>query len=122
MMTILLCDDSMTVRKKLIQTIKGISECEVLEAKNGQLAVDMYRQHKPDLVFMDIMMPVKDGLEALAEIVLMDNKAKVIMLSSVGTKTNLQTALKVGAVDFIQKPCETSRLTEIINKFNGEGE
>lgn len=117
---ILLCDDSMTVRKKMIQSIQSISECEVLEAKNGQLAVDTYKELKPDLVFMDIMMPVKDGLEALAEIVLFDAKAKVIMLSSVGTKANLQRALKVGAVDFIQKPCEAKRLKEIIETYSGE--
>lgn len=120
-MRILLCDDSMTVRKKMMQSIMSVSECEVLEAKNGQVAIDVYKEEKPDLVFMDIMMPVKDGLEALAEIILFDAKAKVIMLSSVGTKANLQTALKVGAVDFVQKPCEAMRLKEIIDSYSGEG-
>lgn len=118
-MKILLCDDSMTVRKKLIQSITNIKECEVIEAKDGQVAVEAYKTHSPDLVFMDIMMPVKDGLEALAEIVLSDPKAKVVMLSSVGTKSNLQRALKVGAVDFIQKPCEPSRLKELLDTYDG---
>lgn len=119
-MKILLCDDSMTVRKKMIQTIQSVRPCEVIEAKNGEIAISAYLEHKPNLVFMDIMMPVKDGLEALAEIILADKNAKVIMLSSVGTKSNLQTALKVGAVDFIQKPCEASRLAELIDTYNEE--
>lgn len=116
-MKILLCDDSMTVRKKLMQSIKEISDCEILEASNGENAVLAYVEHKPCLVLMDIMMPVKDGLEALQEIIEKDATAKVVMLSSVGTKSNLQQALKSGAVDFIQKPCERDRLEQIINTY-----
>jgi two-component system chemotaxis response regulator CheY len=116
-MKILICDDSMTVRKKLVQSILAVQSCEVIEANNGEVAVEAYKTHKPDLVFMDIMMPVKDGLEALAEIILDDPSANVVMLSSVGTKSNLQTALKVGAVDFIQKPCEEIRLKQLIDTY-----
>ncbi|MCF8019736.1 response regulator transcription factor [Petrocella sp. FN5] len=119
-MKILICDDSMTVRKKLIQSIRAVKECEIIEANNGDVAVLAYKEHKPNLVFMDIMMPIKDGLESLAEIILEDANAKVVMLSSVGTKSNLQTALKIGAIDFIQKPCEESRLKQLIDTYGGE--
>jgi len=119
-MKILLCDDSMTVRKKLGNTLKSILPCELIEAKNGQEAIEQFEDHSPDLVFMDIMMPVKDGLEAVAEIMTLHTNAKIIMLSSVGTKSNLQKALKFGAVDFVQKPVETERLKTIIETYNKE--
>lgn len=113
-MRILLCDDSMTVRKKMIQQIRAIADCDIMEAKNGNIAVAAYKAHRPDYVFMDIMMPVKDGLSALEEIMAHDPKAKVIMLSSVGTKENLHQALKIGAIDFIQKPMPPERIEAII--------
>jgi len=114
-MRILLCDDSMTVRKKMIQKIKSVITCDIMEAKNGLVAIEAYKSHRPDFVFMDIMMPVKDGLSALKEIIEFDPDAQVIMLSSIGTKDNLQQALKAGAVDFIQKPMDVSRLEGIFN-------
>jgi len=119
-MRILLCDDSMTVRKKLSQQIKDVCECDIIEAKNGQAAVDAYTAHRPSLVLMDIMMPVKDGLTALREIMAYDPSAKVIMLSSVGTKDNLQKALKSGAIDFMQKPFEKERLVKLFSDFQEE--
>lgn len=119
-MKILLCDDSMTVRKKMSDQIKSVMNCDIIEAKNGQIAVDAYLALHPQLVFMDIMMPVKDGLTALREIVEHDPKANVIMLSSIGTKDNLQLALKAGAVDFIQKPFDTEKLAALLNTYNRE--
>jgi len=119
-MKILLCDDSMTVRKKLGNTLKSLISCDLIEAKNGLEAIDCYNNEAPDLVFMDIMMPVKDGLEAVAEIMTMHQNAKIVMLSSVGTKTNLQKALKFGAIDFVQKPVEIDRLKTILETYNKE--
>jgi len=120
-MRILLCDDSMTVRKKIIQQLKSVIVCDVIEAKNGLIAVEAYKAHRPDFVFMDIMMPVKDGLTALTEIIELDPKARVIMLSSVGTKDNLQKALKAGALDFVQKPLDSENLTNIFQNYAEEG-
>lgn len=119
---ILLCDDSITVRKKLIQSLKTIIECDIIEATNGEEAVNLYTSHKPDLVFMDIVMPFMDGLEALKHIIGHDSNAKVIMLSSAGTKANLQQALKSGAVDFVQKPWVDERLKVVIQSHLKEVE
>jgi len=117
MRKILICDDSMTIRKKLTNSLKSIIECDVFEAKNGVEAISMFDEVKPDLVFMDIMMPEKDGLEAVAEILTLHQGAKIIMLSSVGTKENLQKALKFGAIDFVQKPIENERLETILSTY-----
>lgn len=119
-MKILLCDDSMTVRKKLIQQIKSVIDCDIIEAKNGSMAVDAYKALRPDFVFMDIMMPVKDGLTALIEIIELDPKANVIMLSSIGTKENLQKALKAGALDFVQKPLDPEKLNKLFQTYGKE--
>ncbi|PKM93499.1 MAG: two-component system response regulator [Firmicutes bacterium HGW-Firmicutes-1] len=114
---ILVCDDSMTVRKKLVQSLNTIQPCIVFEADNGVTAVQAYEQNTPDLVFMDIMMPEKDGLQAVTEIIELDPSAKIVMLSSVGTKSNLKKALEVGAVDFLQKPCEEDKLRNLLNTY-----
>jgi len=119
-MKVLICDDSMTVRKKLSATIVELTGCEVVEAKDGVSAVSKYEIEKPDIVFMDIMMPIKNGLEAAEEIIEMDQDATIIMLSSVGTKSNLQQALKAGAKDFIQKPFEIEKLKVIFENYGGE--
>jgi two-component system chemotaxis response regulator CheY len=66
------------------------------------------------------MMPIKNGLEAAEEIMVIDPEAVVIMLSSVGTKANLQQALKAGAKDFIQKPFEKAKLELIFENYGGE--
>jgi two-component system chemotaxis response regulator CheY len=113
----LICDDSILIRKKLRDCLMDCGCSEVLEAVDGQAAVDMYKQHKPDLVFMDIVMPVKDGIEAVSEIVAFDKNAKVVIASSSGTKTHLKKALEAGAYEFIQKPVEPEQIKGVLANF-----
>jgi two-component system chemotaxis response regulator CheY len=101
---ILICDDSMFARKKLNMTVTGFGVKEIYEAADGEEAVQKYFEHKPDVVFMDIVMPKVTGLDALKQIIEKDPDAKVIMASSVGTQGHLKEALKAGAADFLQKP------------------
>ena len=103
-MTVLICDDSMFARKKLSMSISGFGVKAVYEAADGEEAVSKYKEFKPDVVFMDIIMPKVTGIEALKQIIAEDPDAKVIMASSVGTQSHLKDALKSGAVDFLQKP------------------
>ena len=115
---VLICDDSMFVRKKMKDTLKAAGVEDIIEAADGQQAVDMYKAEKPDLVFMDIIMPVKSGVEALSEIKGFDAGAKVIMASSVGTQANLKDAIVAGAFDFLQKPIEDAAIQKIIAKVS----
>jgi len=110
----LICDDSLLVRKKLKDLLLECGCQEIIEAKNGQQAIEQYQAKNPDIVFMDIVMPVLDGIEALKKIKEIDANANVVMVSSVGTKTNLMDALKVGAKDFIQKPYDKEQITRIL--------
>lgn len=117
---ILVCDDSILARKQLKDTIKKCGYENFLEASNGQEAIDLYKEHKPELVFVDIVMPVKDGVEAIHEIREFDPTAHVIVVSSVGTQTQLKNAIMEGAKDFIQKPFSESAIKEIIHaRFEG---
>lgn len=111
----LICDDSLLVRKKLKELLLECGCQEVIEATNGQEAIKLYQSRKPSVVFMDIVMPMINGIEALTKIKELDKNANVIMVSSVGTKTNLMDALKLGAKDFIQKPYDKEQILKIIN-------
>ena len=112
---IIVCDDSVLARKQLMDAVKEVSEGAVfIEGKNGSEAVDLYKSEKPDLVFMDIVMPEKDGNTALSEIKEFDNEAVIIIVSSVGTQDQLKKAIQLGAKDFIQKPFEKNQIQEII--------
>jgi two-component system, chemotaxis family, chemotaxis protein CheY len=118
LLKVLICDDSILIRRKLTESIKMCCDFAVIvEAKDGQMAVDLYKEHKPDLVFMDIVMPEKDGIEAVKEIKLVDAGAKVVMASSTGTQANLRNAIAAGAYEFIQKPWEQSTIERIIKEL-----
>ncbi|MGN1340658.1 MAG: response regulator [Oscillospiraceae bacterium] len=116
---ILICDDSLFVRKKMKDTISKLGITDIIEAADGQQAVEKYKAEKPDLCFMDIIMPVKSGVDALKEIREFDKGAKVIMASSVGTQANLKEAIIAGAYDFLQKPIEDAAVKKIIDKITG---
>jgi two-component system chemotaxis response regulator CheY len=121
-LTVLVCDDSMLVRKKLRNQLLALAEMVILEAEDGATAVELYREHKPDLVFMDIVMPVKDGIVALEEIREIDPSARVVMASSVGTSQNLKRAIDAGAFDFVQKPSTDARIANIVRRILEEGD
>lgn len=119
---ILICDDSMLMRKKLKGSLSLCGSFDILEATDGQKAIDIYKEKNPDLVFMDIVMPVKDGIQAVSEIKDFDENAKVVMASSSGTKENLKKAIKAGAFEFIQKPWEQEQINKIVSNFIKKGE
>lgn len=119
---VLICDDSLLVREKLKESLAQIGEFAIAEADNSQTSFETYRDFRPHLVFLDIVMPEKDGIEVLKEIKNHDSKANVVILSSSGTKTHLRKAIEAGAIDFIQKPWELSQLKSVISRVFKEGE
>jgi two-component system chemotaxis response regulator CheY len=112
---VLICDDSILMRKKLKDSLALCGCVNIIEATDGQKAVDMYKENNPNIVFMDIVMPTKDGIAAVAEIKEYDKNAKVVMASSSGTKEHLKKAIEAGAFEFIQKPWEQEQIAKIVN-------
>ena len=113
---ILICDDSILARKQIKDVIATLGSPTIFEASDGQTAIDIYKEHKPDMVFLDIVMPKKDGNIAIEEIISYDKNAIIIIVSSVGTQTQLKCALEAGATDFIQKPFTKEQIIESIEK------
>lgn len=120
-LSVLICDDSSLIRKKLRNTLEKCKCKEIFEAENGDVAVELVRTNNPDLIFMDIVMPEKNGIEALKEIMAINPEAKVVMASSVGTNDHLKEALENGAYDFIQKPVSLEAIAHLIEKVLKEG-
>lgn len=118
---ILICDDSILARKSMNNLLSSMGYNKVIEASNGQQCVDLCKSENPDLVFLDIIMPVKDGITATKEILENSPSTKVVMCSSVGTQTHLFEAIKAGAKDFIQKPVEEDTLKQVLNHLFKEG-
>ncbi|GEM03944.1 response regulator [Halolactibacillus miurensis] len=104
MPTILIVDDSRFMRQWLRRIIQQQKAYTIIEASNGNAAVQLYKDNHPDLVLMDMIMPQMTGLVALQAIIDYDPKAKVMMCSSMGTKQHVREALHIGAKDFVVKP------------------
>lgn len=111
---ILLVDDSAVVRGILTRIIEAESDMKVVASSaNGALGLAAYQRHLPDLVIMDIEMPIMDGITALREILKQDADAKILMCSTLSTKNadiTLQ-AMSIGALDCIAKPTSSSEMT-----------
>jgi two-component system chemotaxis response regulator CheY len=116
--TILITDDTMFMRFTLKNMLTGFG-FEVVEATNGLEAVEKYEEHKPDLVLMDITMPVMDGISATKAIKEQHPDAKVVMCSAMGQKNMVVEAIQAGARDFIVKPFQPERVLESIKKLIG---
>lgn len=117
---ILICDDSILARKQIKDILITCGYDNFIEATNGEQAVSLYREFKPQLVFLDIIMPEKDGIQAIREIRQFDSEAYIVIVSSVGTKSQLKAAIEEGARDFIQKPYSSNAITEVVKKcFEG---
>ena len=114
---VLICDDSILARKQLKDIVSSVGNPTFIEATDGQDAIDKYKENNPDVVFLDIVMPKKDGNLAIEEIIEYDPNATIIIASSVGTQSQLKCALKAGAKDFIQKPLEKQLVLDVIEKY-----
>lgn len=114
---VLICDDSILARKQLKDIISTLGNPTFIEASDGQEAIDKYKANKPDMVFLDIVMPKKDGNIVISEIIEYDPNATIIIASSVGTQSQLKCALQAGAKDFVQKPLDKQLIIDVIEKY-----
>jgi len=116
MKKVIIVDDSISVGRQLEKIITSTGEFEVLaHGKNGAEAISLYQSKRPDIVCMDMNMPVMDGMTALRTIVALDRAAKVVMVTSLGGVGDKYTeALKLGARDIISKPFQPEDVLRIL--------
>ena len=113
---VLIVDDAAFMRM-MIKDILSKNGYEVVgEAENGHVAIEKYKELKPDLVTMDITMPEMDGIAAVKEIRAFDSSARVIMCSAMGQQAMVIDAIQAGAKDFIVKPFQPERVLEAVSK------
>lgn len=117
MRTVMIVDDSKTSRSMLRNILEEHGYEVIAEAANGQDGFHKYCELKPDLVTLDITMPVMDGIETLVKIKEYDSTAKVIMVTAAGQKGKMLDAIKLGAAEFVTKPFETNQIISIIESI-----
>ncbi len=117
MATVMIVDDSRTMRKMLAGALTGAGYEIIGDAGNGADALELLKTLKPDLITLDITMPVMDGMEALEKIKELNPSQKVIMVSAAGQKDKVINALKTGAADFIQKPFDETTVLETVKRI-----
>ncbi|HOV80827.1 MAG TPA: response regulator [Bacillota bacterium] len=113
---ILIVDDAAFMRMMIKNIITKNGYEVVGEAENGQVAVELYKQHKPDLVTMDITMPEMNGIEGVKAIRSIDPNANIIMCSAMGQQAMVMEAIQAGAKDFIVKPFQQDRILQAIER------
>jgi two-component system chemotaxis response regulator CheY len=114
----LVVDDSAVMRRNIKNILETAGHEVAAEAADGRDVLPAYVNSKPDLVTMDISMPITDGIEALKTLVKNFPDAKVIMVSALGQKAQVLEAIKLGAKSYIIKPIESDKLLEIVRKIS----
>jgi len=116
MARVLIVDDAKFMRTLVRDALTKAGHEIVGEAENGNQAIELYKNLKPDLVTMDITMREKDGLDAASEILKSDNRARIIMVTALGQEDLLARAIKMGVKDFVVKPFPPERLQQAAAK------
>ncbi len=117
MKRLLVVDDALFMRKLIFGVAIEAGWDVVGEAANGEEAVSLYQQLRPDLVTMDLVMPVMGGLEALRKIRELDPRAQVVVVTALDQKQALMDSIRDGAIDFIVKPFERERVLNLLHKI-----
>ena len=117
MKKVLIVDDAAFMRLSLRTILEQNGFDVVGEAENGAVAIDKYKELKPEVVTIDITMPEMDGVQALRAIKSFDSQAKVIMISALGQESHVKEAVMMGAKGFIVKPWKEEYLIETLKKL-----
>ena len=118
MAKVLIVDDAAFMRISIKNTLTKNGFEVVGEAENGAIAVEKYKEFKPDVVTMDITMPEMSGLDALKALEALDSAAQIIMVSAMGQEAMVRDAVLSGAKGFIVKPFKEDGLLSALKKIS----
>ena len=114
-MKYLVIDDSKLARLSLIKSLKmHVDDAQVFQVANGKEAIEIVQTEKPDVIFLDLTMPVMDGYETLPKILEINPKAKVIVISADVQEQTKEKVIKLGAQLHVQKPINSDKMQDII--------
>ena len=115
---ILIVDDAAFVRIKLKKIVEKMDFAEVVgEAANGEDAVSLYKDLKPDLVTMDLIMPNRDGIQAIEDIMTFDKEANIIVVSAMGQQMSIDEVVEKGVKEYIKKPFKDDEVYNVIERL-----
>lgn len=117
MKKVLIVDDSIVIRNSLKSILKEFGYEIVGEACNGQEGIDKYRELKPDLIFLDITMPVMNGIEVIDNIMELENDVKIIIVSAISQRMIVREAILKGATNYIVKPVNKEKIKEVLSNI-----
>ena len=116
MKKVLIVDDASVVRLMIRKILTQNDFTIIGEATNGKDALVKYKELKPDIVTMDMIMPEADGIQATKDIIAFDENAKVVIVSGIYQKEMLAQAINAGASSYIVKPFESDRVISTLNE------
>ena len=122
MARILVADDASFMRQMIREIIESEGHEVVAEASDGVEAIERFKEHHPDLVTMDIVMPRRSGIDAVKGIIALDPSAAVVMCSALGQESLVTEALEAGAMDFIVKPFKPDAVISTLSKALEKGD
>ncbi|MFW5990642.1 MAG: response regulator [Nanoarchaeota archaeon] len=120
MTSVLVVDDSIFIRNILKDMLGRLGVQEIKEASDGLEAVEKVREGNFDLIFMDVMMPKMDGLQAIKEIMAINPEQKIVVCTSAGQDKIVNEAVESGAKELILKPFDLEEVRGIVDKYLGE--
>jgi len=115
--TVLVCDDAIFMRTMIADILTQAGYRVIGEAESGVEAVRRFRELKPDLVTMDIVMPEMGGIDAVREIIKETPDARILMCSAMGQQALVVEAIQAGAKDFVVKPFQPARVLEAVQRL-----
>ncbi|MBB6216224.1 two-component system chemotaxis response regulator CheY [Anaerosolibacter carboniphilus] len=116
MAKVMIVDDAAFMRMSLRIMLEKNGFEILAEAENGDMAISMYKELRPDIVTMDITMPDMGGIDALKAIRQLDPKAKIVMISAMGQESMVRDAVMNGAKSFVVKPFKEDQVVQTLNK------
>lgn len=117
---ILLVDDEPHVRKFISLVLRQLGSPTLVEAGNGRDAVEVYQRESPDLVLLDVNMPIQDGIQTLRQLKEVDPDCLVIMLTSLANRQTVEEAASLGAANYIRKDTPREEILAALQKTIAE--
>lgn len=115
--TALVVDDEVHVRKYISLVLKSIGAARIIEASDGAEGCSLYERERPDVVLLDVNMPVQNGIETLRQIRQLDPEAEVIMLTSIANRQTIEEAASSGALHYVRKDIPRAELISLLKEL-----